>query len=342
MKKIELLKLGLPLFALTAVAAACSDDDNNTKPVDERVISFTAVAERPPRMAGTTTATLDRFNLYAFTDGKPYRENLLVKKTGGSWSYTPAMYWPATPVNFFAYSPDISQTATTRPDGSGVIDDFSNRGDVDLLYAVTMNQTMKPSPVTLNFRHALSRVTVMLASNNPNIRVEVAHVALNNVFLKGDFEFPKATTAIDNDVRGVWSDQSQPASPLLFYAHGPSDDLVLKSRPVDVADGTLGIYFMIPQKLTDVSVSGNRYRGNYITVDCKIYDSASGVLLWPNSSTPSYQLVPESDCGRLVYPLTTPAVKAWEQGTAYVYNITIDNPAELDDIDFNITVDEYK
>ena len=58
MKKIELLKLGLPLFALTAVAAACSDDDNNNKPVDERVISFTAVAERPPRMAGTTTATL--------------------------------------------------------------------------------------------------------------------------------------------------------------------------------------------------------------------------------------------------------------------------------------------
>lgn len=333
----------LPLVAIGMAATGCSDDDRNEDaPATGDAIEFTAVAERPSRTVGTTTATLKEFYLYAFTDGKPYRENVKVVKDGGAWSYTPPMYWPATPVNFYAYSPDISKTATTMPDGSGTIDNYSNPGNVDLLYAVTMNQTVKPTPVTLNFRHALSNVAVMLSSGNADIKVDVAHVSLCNVALKGDFTFPDATTAIDNDTKGVWSDLSGYNSPLIFYSHAHTDDLTVSVTPVNVTENNLDVSYMIPQPLTEVSKDDTGYKGNYITVDCRIFDAATGTKLWPNSSTPSTQLVAESDCGRLVFPLTTSTIKAWEQGYAYVYNITINNPEELDEIDFDVTVDEYK
>lgn len=63
--------------------------------------------------------------------------------------------------------------------------------------------------------------------------------------------------------------------------------------------------------------------------------------LWPNSHTPAYMLVPETECGRIVYPTTSDKVKSWEQGHEYIYNIAINNPDVLDKIEFDVAVDDY-
>ena len=76
-------------------------------------------------------------------------------------------------------------------------------------------------------------------------------------------------------------------------------------------------------------------------MDCEIFDTATGTKLWPNSKTPDYMLVKETETGRIVYPATSDAVKAYLPGHAYIYNIQINNPDVLDKIEFDVTVDDY-
>lgn len=98
---------------------------------------------------------------------------------------------------------------------------------------------------------------------------------------------------------------------------------------------------MIPTPLTDLSFSAAGYAGSCIEVDCEIYDADTDVKIWPNSATPPSQLVDQSECGRLMFPVTNETLKEWLPGYAYVYNIRIDNPDVLHPIEFGVTVDDY-
>lgn len=331
------------LFAIGL--GACSDDTPAPAPVPKgNAISFGALVPKATRGSTTTTATINSFQVYAFTAGKSYMENVTVSRQGATWSYSPVMYWPETPVNFYAYSPDISDSPDVESSGLNSIVNYNNQGTTDFLYAVTLAQVAKATPVMMNFRHAMSKVNVMLSSSNPTIKVKVYHVSLLNVKHKGSFTFPAATTAAgSNEGVGSWSNQNSPIDILIFYAMSASDEdmLTLTSTPVDVTENNLGTDFMIPQPLADVDFDGNEFTGNAVQIDCEIFDSASGAKIWPRADTPDYLLVPQSNAGKLVYPLTTSSLRAWKIGCSYIYNIKIDNPNVIRPIDFNVTVDEF-
>lgn len=340
MNKILLSAIAAASF--TGLFASCSDSDNEPRPSEEGAISFGAVVPRPSRAASTTTTTINNFTVYAFTNGKPYMEGVKVSRSGAGWVYTPLAYWPATPVNFYAYSPDISNSPDLGTGVDGKIVDYSNNGQTDLLYAVNMNEMAKASPVLMNFRHAMSRVDVMLSCQNPALTVKVAHISINQVDFKGTFTFPQLTTAASlPDNIGSWSDLKQPTNILTYYAFEESDFTTLTTTPTNLTEGNLNINFMIPQPLEELESAGSTFTGNCIQVDCEIYDTSTGAKIWPTSATDPSLLVPQTNCGKLMFPVTTAKVKEWKPGHAYVYNIEIDNPAELQPIDFNVTVDEY-
>lgn len=258
------------------------------------------------------------------------------------WTYSPTAYWPETPVNFYAFSPDISNSSQITGIGSNSIPDFINNGNIDLLYAVNIGEYEKPAPVAINFRHAFAKVDVMMSSSNVDIQVKVSHVSLCNIYTKGTFRFPQATTSPENpEAMGSWTDLSANQKILTFYAIDNESQVTLTSNPVNLTEGTLDTQFFLPQELTKVELAGNDYIGNFIQVDCEIYDTSSGAKLWPKSDTPSYMLVPHTDLGRLIFPLMTTNVEDWKMGYSYVYNIAINNPAVLDAIEFEPTVDEY-
>lgn len=331
---------------LSGMLASCSSGDEADVKAPgkaDNAIVFNAMVPKAPRAASTTTATIKEFYVYAFTAGKPYMEHVAVRRNGSSWTYTPVMYWPDTPVNFYAYSPNITNTPVVGDDVIGDIPAYNCDGQTDLLYAVNIGETAKASPVNINFRHALSRVTVMLSSSNANIRVNVRHVSLHGLYHTGTFYFPDATTSSSSpDNIGKWDDLTLNYDVLLFYALDNEDNLDLTTTPVDVTENNLDISFFIPQPLTKMSLDGATYAGNYIAVDCEIFDSTSGAKIWPTGSTPPSQLVPETPAGRLVFPLTTSTIDEWKIGHAYIYNIKIDNPVVLQPIDFNVTVDDYE
>lgn len=340
--KIRFIYL-ISIAAVSAFMSACSSDTDDEIIDYGNSIDFSVAVPNPPRSSSTTTATINNFTVYAFTADKEYMSNVKVSRNGSKWVYTPIVYWPETPVNFFAYSPDISSSVDS--DGSGLTDitNYTNSGNVDLLYAVNMNESAKAAPVNINFRHALSRVAVMLSSNNPSITVKIHYVMYKNLYQRASFNYPRQTTSASApDVVGTWSGFGLAGDVLDFAIIDNSDIVTLGITPVDLTEGTLEHSFFIPQPLVDLAFDGNVYTGNCIEVDCEIYDTASGAKIWPTVSTPPAQLVAQSGAGRLMYPVTTSALKDWKPGHAYIYNIRIDNPAELQTINFDVTVDDYE
>lgn len=339
-----LKKLSLPSMALIVLmTAACSNTDPDNTPADTNAIRFSATVPKAPRGAATTTTTINSFTVNAYTGNKPYMTDVKVKRSGSSWTYSPIMYWPTTPVTFFAYSPTLTNTPVFTSEGTLQIPSYTNNGDVDLLYAVNMNETAKATPVQINFRHALSRVSALLSSANSALKVVVHYVTLDAINMRGTFTFPMQTTAASQpDAVGSWSDLELKGDQIYFYAMADEDAKLLTTTPTDLTLDNLNINFFIPQPLTELTFDGNAYKGNCIEVDCEIYDTATGAKLWPNSATPSSQLVSQTEYGRLMFPVTTATVNSWKPGYEYIYNIVIDNPDVLHPIDFNVTVDEYK
>ena len=143
---------------------------------------FSAVA---PKVASrgdvTTTATIQNFAVTAYANRKILMDNVNVNRDGSRWTYSPAAYWPDVPVNFYAISPaDISASPDITGDGSGTasINKYNNPGNVDLLYAVNYGEIQTAAPVMINFRHALSKVDVLLSSANSGIIVKVRSVII--------------------------------------------------------------------------------------------------------------------------------------------------------------------
>lgn len=321
---------------------ACTENSETDSPANQNAISLSAVVPNGSRSASTSTASIKDFIVYAFTEGSTLMNGVKVTRDGGSWTYTPEAYWPVNPVNFYAYSPDISTTTTITGNGGGNIPGYVNDGQVDLLYSVKKDVVQQAAPVSLNFRHALSKVSIFLSSKNPRIKVTVSYIALKNVYYEGSFTFPQASTlASTPDVVGSWSNLKRLSDCLTFAIIGNEDKVDLTPQPTDYTLTNLDCSYIIPQPLTDVQLSAAGYSGNYIEVDCEIFDTATGAVLWPNSHTPDYMLVPHTETGRIVYPATSDVVKAFLPGHAYIYNIEINNPDVLDKIEFDVTVDEF-
>ncbi len=331
-------------FLLLGVFVASCSEESYPEPEDRSgIINFHATVPKEPRSASTTTASIKEFIVYAYTGGNPYMENVHVTRNGSSWTYSPVVYWPNTPVNFYAYSPNITNAPSSTQPELGSIPDYKNNGSTDLLYAVSMGEVAQETPVSLNFRHALSRLSVMLSSSNPKIKVRVSYVKIHNVYHQGTFMFPQATTSSDLPENiGSWSDLKLNNDMLVFAVISEDDIFELSSTPVDITENNLETNYFIPQPLQRLGFDGSDYTGNGIEIDCEIYDTTTGAKIWPNSSTPPAQIVPESPTGRLFYPVTTDAVNKWEIGHAYVYNIKIDNPDVLQSIMFDVSVDEFQ
>lgn len=332
------------LFALLPAAiavTACSDNDEPTPagPDAGNEISFYAIAPRASRAPSTTTANLQDFVVYAFTDASMIMNGVTVTRDGGAWSYSPPVYWPALPVDFYAITPDIRQKNNAPIVGGDVIKGVEC-GSTDLLYAVSLDRIESPTPVPLTFRHAMSKVSVMLSSTSDKYAIEVYHVSLNNISLSGDFTIPQQDTA-DDTTEGTWDGLSDPKSTLLYYDFEGGFTL-LSPTPHNLTEGNLETSFFVPQSLSPLKyAAATGFTGNYMQIDCIVKDKITGQTIWPNEHTPDYLLVRETDCGRMLFPLATPTVTAWQQGYSYVYNIIINTTYSIDTIEFDPAVKDY-
>lgn len=327
MKHTSIL-LAIPVLA--SAFCACSHDDHPSMETSNKEIRFNVTVPRASK-AATTTASIDHFRIFSFVDSKPYMHNVTANKVNTSWVTTPVMYWPAdeSPVNFYCISPMIREASSTDVPNPNIEDYEDRDGKTDLLYSVASGVTT--NPVSLNFRHALSKLAFNLkrkeasASQSP-LKVEVKEVSITDIRTIGSFTYPTQTTSPNRESTGTWHDQN--TSKEIEIYKGTATTLTDKYANFN----STGYEFAIPQALAESKAD---LSGAYVKVLCSIYDENSGVRIWPKGEEYSY----------LYFPLNSPGASntasAWSAGKAYAYNITIAVPADTGKIEFDVTVDEY-
>ncbi len=332
--------------------AGCTQDnpDNPGNAVsDSKAIMF-APNTVYTRSGDITSSNLDKFQVYAYTETGTnptlFMDNVTVSRTSSNtWVYSPLEYWPTVPVDFFAFAPAGNWAGAHGP--FGTLTPYTDYpGDTDLVYAVsrdnTGNTNGQNAQVILNFRHALSKVCINLSSSDENIEVKVSNVVMVNILTDGIFHFPSLSTSpLSTDTNSVcsWTDLKSNATYIFHTSQTPSERITLTTTPTDMSEighKMGGAKYMIPQELPYHSSSSDR--DSYLAVMCSIYDTKSGLQLWPNENTPPSNTVPGSTFkdGILEFPLSTSEFSGWQPGHYYIYNVTINSNPDMGAINFGM------
>ena len=367
----------LLVTALSAAALTACNNDEVLEVNQGRGISFQVATDASTRAQATTTNSIDEFMVWGFTQEEPAKtlmEELSVSKTGSDWTYTGTIFWPAAPVNFYSISPEpvsgeVSEGTVSIKSNEQKITGFTVNTDqsqqVDLLYAVNKGETKdghETTPVSINFRHALSQIVFKAKNTNENLKVIVKGVKIANIKKAGDFTYPSQSTttqytsgssSIVATTQGEWDNVTTEQT---FAAGMNVNGVTLEGKVETALDLTskenevyTGALFMIPQALTpwDPEATGalnTTNKGVYFLVDCQILSGTNkDIQVWPSDPKVQYAevAIPASELN-------------WEQGKKYIYTFTFGEgggyvPGEEPDpdptligIDFNVTVDEFK
>ena len=350
--------------ALSAVALTACNNEDVLEVNQGRGISFQVATEASTRATATTTSTIDNFKVWGFTDGKTLMNGIEVSKSGSEWTYDGTIFWPATDVDFYSVSPaeNCGGTVNITKDKQEIINFTVNTdqaSQVDLLYAVNKGEKKaehEASPVSINFRHALSQIVFKAKNTNDNLKVIVKGVKIANIKKAGDFTYPDAATTVHNNsttgsivatTQGTWSNVStaEKFSAGMDAAGVTLDGKVETAKDLSNATGAL---FMIPQALTpwNPSTTGALNTSNtgvYFLLNCQILSGTNkDIQVWPSDA--------EKDFAEIAVPANT---LTWEQGKKYVYTFIFgegagyepgENPnpdPTLVGIDFEVTVDVF-
>lgn len=348
--------------ALSAVVLTACNNEDVLEVNQGRGISFQVATEASTRATATTTSTIDNFKVWGFTDGKTLMNGIEVSKSGSEWTYDGTIFWPATDVDFYSVSPaeNCGGTVNITKDKQEITNFTVNTDQskqVDLLYAVNKDEKKadhEATPVSINFRHALSQIVFKAKNTNKNLKVTVKGVKIANIKKAGDFTYPTNATAPQNTkedativatTQGTWSNVSTAEK----FSAGMDDAGVTLDGKVETAkdlSNATGALFMIPQALTpwNPSTEGcNKSNNVYFLLNCQILSGTNkDIQVWPSEADETF--------AEIAVPANT---LTWEQGKKYVYTFIFgegagyepgENPnpdPTLVGIDFTVTVDEF-
>lgn len=340
--------MGIAAMAALTLVSCSSDDldsvsDNSSK---NEAISFdgylgrSAVAVNGTRGSVETKETLKTegfgvFGKYDAGDGKTsdFFINQKVTCSNSKWTYTPLKYWPTTgQINFYAYAPHKEgQTLNENTNTFDFTVAKKAADQIDLLWANATGQiktnfegTTKEK-VKFLFKHALSRLgyTVKLSgdySSNATFTLKKITLAgspdetTKAFYAKGTIDLAKTGTKEElsktNTATGLWTatpsadnKQNFPWFDASYTVTSPT-----ASHPTD-PDSKSDYLFVIPQ---DFSLTTEGADKLYVIVE---YDVTY------KSGTPSTTIT------NTVYKKLP--IK-FEQGKAYMLNLTIGLPIEFD------------
>lgn len=224
-------------------------------------------------------------------------------------SYTSAnkYYWPSDgALNFYAWSASIpaqvTHTATTKifsVEPASLSSATTAAGQGDLVFANTNNKAKAgngASGVSINFRHAESKVAIMIKNTNPNLMFTVGDVAIGNLYGVGTFTYSGGNrgTNTDGDGNLLLTDWAGTGSQDVSYS------LTMKSSDsYNVLNGTTGAkaivttdneMILIPQALLaadvysgttarDGETPGSPFNGSFISAQIKIQNPTNSAYI---------------------------------------------------------------
>lgn len=352
--------MGIAAMAALTLVSCSSDDldslsDNSSK---NEAISFDGYLGRSAvAVNGTRGSVLEKDDLKKSTDGfgvfgnyiadagqtsdANFFKNQKVTYSGTKWTYTPLKYWPTNgKIDFLAYAPfkdGQELKANTTTFDFTVADKAANQ--IDLLWANATGQiktnfegTTKEK-VKFLFKHALSRLgyTVKLSGNynSSDATFTLKKITLagspdetkNAFYKKGTIDLSKTDTkenlSMTNNTKGLWTATTSADNKQNFpwfdgsYIVKNSDP----KHPTNSADEDYSkkdYLFVIPQDFSQAKTEGHDVDELYVIVEYDVtYKSGTPATTITNKV---YKKLP---------------IK-FEQGRAYMLNLTIGLPIEFD------------
>ena len=158
--------------------ASCSNDDSTEAPVSakETPMTFDVVHPSQTRATATDFENGDKIGVYIAKADMPLEiggnalNNEPLTLTSGKWTPGKNLFWDDGTYNAYAYYPYMNVTSIEDQPVSVATDQSSaeTNGTLsgyeasDLLYAKTSNVAASTSPVTLSFKHVMSKLTIRL------------------------------------------------------------------------------------------------------------------------------------------------------------------------------------
>ena len=177
MKK-RILYIGVAL-SIMIFAACSSDNDVSTeapKSAKETPMTFDVIHPSQTKATATEFENGDKIGEYIAKTDMPLEiggntlNNEQLTLTSGTWTPSKNLFWDEGTYNAYAYYPYMDVTSIEDQPVSVATDQSSPETDgklsgyeaSDLLYAKTSNVAASTSPVTLNFKHIMSKLTIRL------------------------------------------------------------------------------------------------------------------------------------------------------------------------------------
>ena len=342
-----------PLAALLLLGSCMTDDV-----VDEsrQEIEYHVTADNRSRAVDSYSPTNlpGKFQVWAKTaEGKSYFGPDEIRNENGGWiDKTASRYWPkAENLSFygivnlpedvkFYYEDTGSEKMNPYIHGFSVNDAVEDQ--IDLMYAVADQVPYSTSGVPMNFHHALSQVSFRARNNTTNLTITISEVVVGDLYKKGNYTMPSATTVAGGGPTGGWDfnpppksdnstdtdDNSYSSKVKYSVTLGNSVELLPVTLDEENASGEGDTYnltgptekndndwskvlTLIPQtqKAWDPTIKGESYNGAYFKLRVLIEDqkdaSGNGVQLYDD-----YAVIP--------------AEINWEEGKRYVYTFIFD------------------
>lgn len=178
--KRQILYIGMALSVM-AFASCSSDNDVTEVPKSAKETPMTFDVQHPSQTRATASAFEegDRIGLYMAEASSPLEmsgnlvNNEALTLTAGKWIPSRNLFWDEGQYNAYAYYPymkvesiedqDIEVATDQSLPGEG--GSMSPYEASDLLYAQTRGVAASASPVSLTFRHLMSRLTIRLVKS---------------------------------------------------------------------------------------------------------------------------------------------------------------------------------
>ena len=174
--KRHILYIGMALSILGL--ASCSNDDSTEVPLSTHEIPMTFDVRHPSQTRATSTdfEDGDKIGVYIAKADMPLEiggntlNNEPLTLTSGTWTTNQNLFWDEGTYNAYAYYPYMSVTSIEDQPVSVATDQSKAASDdglsayeaSDLLYAQNKGLTASVSPVTLTFKHVMSKLTIRL------------------------------------------------------------------------------------------------------------------------------------------------------------------------------------
>ena len=198
--------------------ASCSNDDSTESPVSARETPMTFDVVHPSQTRATATdfENGDKIGVYIAKADMPLEiggnalNNEPLTLTSGKWTPGKNLFWDEGTYNAYAYYPYMNVTSIEDQPVSVATDQSSaeTNGTLsgyeasDLLYAKTSNVAASTSPVTLSFKHVMSKLTIRLVKGE-DFEGEMptdAEIFIHNTVPTATFDF--SAGIVTRDVKG--------------------------------------------------------------------------------------------------------------------------------------------